>query len=108
MNPLLFEVADISETSVCPVARVMRRELKKIGIENVKVLYSKEQPVPLTPDTETAADNREPFDFEGGNSNQVGVFAGNRINKRVPGSIAFCPSVAGLIIASEIIKDLCS
>ncbi|QTQ12820.1 tRNA threonylcarbamoyladenosine dehydratase [Treponema parvum] len=113
MNPLLFEIADISETSVCPVARIMRRELKKRGIENVKVLYSKEPPISLTPDTETApdnetADNETPFDLEDENSNQGGVFAENRITKRIPGSTAFCPSVAGLIIASEIIKDLCS
>lgn len=81
LNPMLFEVADIAKTSVCPLARVMRRELKKRGIEHVKVLYSKEEPLAsgLT-DEETG--------------------------KAVPGSIAFVPSVAGLMIAGEVIKDL--
>lgn len=81
LNPTAFEVADISKTSVCPLARVMRRELKKRGIEHVKVVYSKEEPLPAkTQDEETG--------------------------KPIPGSIAFVPSVVGLIIASEVIKDL--
>lgn len=74
LNPGRFEIADISETSVCPLARVMRRELKARGIRGVKVLYSKEEPC-------------------------------NRGN-RLPGSIAYVPSVAGLMIAGEVIKDL--
>ena len=69
-----FEVADIAKTSVCPLARVMRRELKKRGIEHVKVVYSKEEPKPN--------------------------------GKDAPASIAFVPSVAGLILAGEVIKDL--
>ena len=76
LNPFLFETADIYETSVCPLARVMRRELRKRGIEHLKVVYSKE--VPLRPLEETDA----------------------------PGSTAFVPSVAGLLIASEVIRDL--
>lgn len=80
LDPTVFEVADIAKTSVCPLARVMRRELKKRGIEHVKVLYSKEEPKR----TEAEAEN----------------------GKTPPGSIAFVPSVAGLIIASEVIKDL--
>ena len=80
LDPTAFEVADIAKTSVCPLARVMRRELKKRGIEHVKVLYSKEEPKR----TEAEAEN----------------------GKTPPGSIAFVPSVAGLIIASEVIKDL--
>lgn len=81
LDPTAFEVADIAKTSVCPLARVMRRELKKRGIEHVKVVYSKEEPLPT-----------QETDEETG--------------KAVAGSIAFVPSVVGLIIASEVIKDL--
>ena len=81
LNATAFEVADIAKTSVCPLARVMRRELKKRGIERVKVVYSKEEPM------ESAV-----MDEESG--------------KSVPGSIAFVPSVVGLILAGEVIKDL--
>lgn len=81
LDAAAFEVADITKTSVCPLARVMRRELKKRGIEHLKVVYSKEEPLssPLT-------------DAESG--------------KAIPGSIAFVPSVVGLILAGEVIKDL--
>ena len=82
LDPTKFEVADIYETSVCPLARVMRTECRKRGIKKLKVVYSKEKPV--TP-AETAF-------TEGG--------------KAIPGSLAFVPSVAGLIIAGEIIKDI--
>lgn len=75
-----FEIADISKTSVCPLAKVMRKELKNRGIKNVKVLYSKEEPIKAVAD-----------DTNG---------------KHAPGSISFVPSVAGLIIAGEVIKDL--
>lgn len=74
LDPTAFEVADISKTSVCPLAKVMRRELKKRGISHVKVVYSKEEA---------------------------------RKKETPPASIAFVPSVAGLIIAGEVIKDLC-
>ena len=80
-NGGMFEVADISKTSVCPLARVMRRELRKRGIEHVKVVYSKEEPQPSTL-----------IDKESG--------------KAIPGSIAFVPSIAGLLLAGEVIKDL--
>lgn len=73
-----FEVTDISKTSVCPLAKVMRRELKKRGIDSVKVLYSKEEPI----------------------KSDIGE------EKRIPGSVSFVPSVAGLIIAGEVIKDI--
>ena len=82
-----FEVADISETSVCPLAKVMRRELKKRGIEHLKVVYSKEKALtPRAPEQEeeTSAVRR----------------------RQTPGSMAFVPSVAGLIIAGEVIRDL--
>ena len=79
LDPTLFEVSDIYKTSVCPLARVMRRELKARGIKKLKVVYSKEEAIKIP------APNGE---------------------RPVPGSIAFVPSVAGLIIAGEIIKDL--
>ena len=88
LNPAEFEVADIYKTSVCPLAKVMRHELKKRGVKKLKVVYSKEKAI--TPNKTTAA--------EGENE------AGSK--KAVPGSTAFVPSVAGLIIASEVIKDL--
>lgn len=69
-----FEVANISDTSVCPLAKVMRKELRDRGIDDLKVVYSKEPPI--------------------------------KVNQQTPGSIAFVPSVVGLIIASEVIKDL--
>lgn len=74
LNPLKFEIADIFKTSVCPLARVVRIELKKRGIKELKVLYSKEMPY--------------------------------KDGSRVPSSISFVPSTAGLIIASEVIKDI--
>ena len=86
--PTAFEVADISETSVCPLARVMRQECKKRGIRDVKVVYSKEKPV-NNGDSPVEPENLE--------------LKGNGI---APASCAFVPSVAGLIIASEVIKDL--
>ncbi len=81
-DPTMFEVADIFETEVCPLARTMRRELKKMGIGHLKVVYSREEPQkPLvTRETETG--------------------------KPVPGSLPFVPPVMGLILAGEIIKDL--
>lgn len=83
LNPAEFEVADIYKTSVCPLAKVMRRELKQRGIKKLKVVYSKE--MPLSPAVS-------------GESNPH--------RRQTPGSTAFVPSVAGLIIASEVIKDL--
>ena len=88
LNPAEFEVADIYKTSVCPLAKVMRHELKKRGVKKLKVVYSKEKAI--TPNKTTAAEGE----------NEVGS------KKAVPGSTAFVPSVAGLIIASEVIKDL--
>ena len=79
LDPTAFEVADIYQTSVCPLAKVMRRELKQRGVKGLKVVYSKE--VPITTDTE-----------ENG--------------KRIPASVSFVPTAAGLVIAGEVIKDL--
>lgn len=90
LNPASFEVADISQTSVCPLARVMRQECKKRGIKNVKVVYSKEKPV----ESKLTAEEKKSAEQKG--------------NGLAPGSCAFVPSVAGLIIASEVVKDLCN
>lgn len=79
LDPTAFEVSDISKTSVCPLCRVMRKELKSRGITSLKVVYSKEEPI-------------KPNLTENG--------------KQIPSSISFVPSVAGLIIAGEVIKDL--
>lgn len=96
LDPTAFEVADISKTSVCPLAKVMRRELKKRNIKNVKVVYSKEEPV------ESKVEVQEYHAvMQGENENSNG---GRR--KSIPGSLAFVPSVAGLILAGEVIKDL--
>ncbi|MBO4408460.1 MAG: tRNA threonylcarbamoyladenosine dehydratase [Clostridiales bacterium] len=84
LDPTAFEVTDIYKTSVCPLAKVMRRECKKRGIKKLKVVYSKEEPLhPL----EDAAEE-------------------NSSRRSIPGSTPFVPSVAGLIIAGEVIKDL--
>lgn len=78
LDPTKFEITDIYKTTVCPLAKVMRKELKKRNIKNLKVVYSKEEP-------KTQIENQE---------------------KRTPASISFVPSVAGLIIASEVVKDI--
>ena len=86
-NPMAFEIEDIYKTSVCPLARVMRLELKKMGIKSLKVLYSKEQPV------KPHAENDDDTEKE-------------ERKRQIPGSLSFVPSVAGLIIAGEVIKDI--
>lgn len=86
LDPTKFEISDIEKTSVCPLARVMRLECKKRGIKNVKVLYSKEKPSVKKNNSQTEMKN----------------------HKIAPGSVAFVPSVAGLIIAGEVVKDLIS
>lgn len=88
LNPCDFEVADIYSTSICPLARVMRRELKKRNIESLKVVYSKEKPTytPHEIDKNSSCKTANP--------------------KRVNSSISFVPPVAGMILASEVIKDL--
>lgn len=93
-DPTALEVADIYETSVCPLAKVMRRELKKRGINRLKVVYSKE--APLTPVVLS--------DLESGDCKENEITEGGR--RQVPGSNSFVPSAAGLIIAGEVIKDL--
>ncbi len=82
LDPTKFEITDINKTSVCPLARVMRYELRKRGVKKLKVLYSKEEPI------------------------KAHTSFGGTDKKAVPGSISFVPSVAGLIIGGEVIKDL--
>jgi tRNA A37 threonylcarbamoyladenosine dehydratase len=98
INPAMFEVADIYKTSVCPLARVMRRELKKRNIKKLKVVYSKEKPI--RPIEDMAISCRTHCICPPG--------AQHKCTERrdIPGSTAFVPSVAGLIIAGEVIKDL--
>ena len=103
LNPVAFEVADISKTSVCPLAKVMRRELKKRSIKDVKVVYSKEEPVEVKIGlTETGTDDVR--DKSAVTIQKEAENTGRR--KSIPGSCAFVPSVAGLILAGEVIKDL--
>ncbi len=85
LDPFLFEITDIEKTSVCPLARVMRRELKKRGISGVKVLFSKEEPRELYRD---------------------GLEEEQKGSRPAPGSVSFVPSVAGLMIAGAVIRDL--
>lgn len=98
LNPAEFEVADIYRTSVCPLAKVMRRELKKRGVKHLKVVYSKEKPV--RPIEDMSISCRTHCICPPG--------AKHKCTERrdIPGSIAFVPSVVGLIIAGEVIKDL--
>lgn len=98
LNPAMFEVADIYKTSVCPLARVMRTELKKRKIPSLKVVYSKEQPI--TPVDDMAINCKTNCVCPPGTARKCTQ------RRAVPGSTAFVPSVAGLIIAGEIIKDL--
>ncbi len=83
LDPSRFQVADIYETKICPLARVMRKELKKRGVERLKVVYSDEAPIRVSAEEEPPAGRRS-----------------------IPGSVSFVPSVAGLMIAGEIIRDL--
>ena len=84
LDPGKFEITDISKTSVCPLAKVMRRELKKRGIRKCKVLYSREEPVKPRISEETKGTAKRP----------------------VPGSISFVPGTAGLMIAGAVVRDL--
>lgn len=92
LDPSRFEVADIYKTSVCPLARVMRQELKKRRVRRLKVVYSKEEPrTPLGRPEETLPDTPQRLGAK---------------KRSAPGSTAFCPSVAGLLLAAEVVRDL--
>ncbi len=98
LDPTRLEVTDIFRTSVCPLAKVMRQELRKRGIPSLKVVYSKEEPL-------------KPRESEGGSCSTGCICPSGTTRKcttrnQIPGSIAFVPSVAGLIIAGEVIKDI--
>lgn len=98
LDPTKFEVTDIYKTSVCPLAKVMRRELKTRGVKKLKVVYSKETPI-------------KPMEEEASNCNNSCICPPDTTRKcttrrQIPGSISFVPSVAGLIISGEVIKDL--
>ena len=86
LDPTKFEVTDIYKTSVCPLAKVMRKELRLRGIKKLKVVYSKEEPIKIKRN-----DNEDEKNIK---------------TKQIPGSISFVPSVAGLIISGEVIKDI--
>lgn len=121
LDPTALEVADIYETSVCPLARVMRRELKKRGVKSLKVVYSREEPKPSAPQEpaggpaetmpqEGADRPAEIMHYEpaGGPATMPQEPAGRPVSgkRAVPGSVAFVPPAAGLILAAEVVKDL--
>lgn len=89
INPTAFKVADIYETKVCPLCHVMRKELRKRGVKNLKVIYSEETPLKPSPYSEDMKTDKN-------------------IKREVPGSTSFVPPVVGFIIAGEVIKDLIS
>lgn len=98
VDPTAFEVTDIYKTSVCPLAKVMRYELKRRGIRKLKVVYSKEKPIPPVDDMDISC--RQHCICPPGTERKCTQ------RRQVPGSTAFVPSVAGLIIAGEVIKDI--
>lgn len=91
LDPTKFEITDIYKTSVCPLAKVIRKELRARGIDKLKVLYSKEEPIQIKKNTNCESINNN-------------IASDN--HKQVPGSVSFVPSVAGLIIAGEVVKDI--
>lgn len=103
LNPAAFEVADIYDTTICPLAKVMRKECKKRGIDSLKVVYSKEKPIKPLEEKEDYQNNNSLEQNENDSSDVVRKGAQRR---STPGSTAFVPSVVGLIIAGEIINDL--
>jgi tRNA A37 threonylcarbamoyladenosine dehydratase len=98
LDPTRFEVADIYKTSICPLAKVMRRELRKRNVDHLKVVYSKEEPVKPIDDALISC-----------KENCICPPGAERTctqRRAIPGSNAFVPSVVGLIIAGEVIKDI--
>ena len=95
LDPSAFVVTDISKTQGCPLARVMRKELRKRGIEHLKVVYSKEEPLtPLTPPEEEIPDNA------------TETRPASTARRATPGSISFVPAAAGLVLAGAVIRDI--
>ena len=98
VDPTAFEVADIYKTSVCPLARIMRRELRKRGIQKLKVVYSKEPAI--TPIEDMSISCRTHCICPPGTARKCTQ------RRQVPGSNAFVPAAAGLVLAGEVVKDL--
>lgn len=98
LDPTRFEVTDIYQTSICPLAKVMRKELRTRGIKSLKVIYSKEEPIKL--------DDTMACSCKNGCICPPGTKRKCTVRNQVPGSISFVPSVAGLILAGEVIKDI--
>jgi len=98
IDPTKFEVTDIYKTSICPLAKIMRKELRARKIKDLKVIYSKEEPIKHFINDNEVYINDDIYSFE---TKEQSVR-----KKQVPGSISFVPSVAGLIIAGEVIKDI--
>ena len=98
LDPTKFEVTDIYKTSICPLAKVMRKQLRTRGIKKLKVVYSKEEPIKLDDNVESSC-----------KTNCICPTGTQRkcsVRNQVPGSISFVPSVAGLIISGEVVKDI--
>ena len=98
LDPTAFRVADIYKTKVCPLAKVMRYELRKLGIKKLKVVYSEEKPIRPIDDMEISCRNHCVC--------QTGTARKCTVRRDIPGSTAFVPSVVGLIIAGAVIKDI--
>jgi Dinucleotide-utilizing enzymes involved in molybdopterin and thiamine biosynthesis family 1 len=96
LDPGMFEISDIYNTSVCPLSRIMRIELKKRGISSLKVIYSKEKPIKI----------KSPDAYENSSFLSTDQIINQSPNRKIIGSIAFVPSSAGLLIAGEVVKDL--
>ena len=98
LDPTKFEITDIYKTNICPLAKVMRKELRKRNIESLKVIYSEEEPI--KPDDTNSSSCKTNCICPPGTKRKC------TIRNQVPGSISFVPSVAGLMIAGEIVKDI--
>ncbi len=98
-DPAAFEVADLYETSICPLAKIMRKECRKRGIDSLKVVYSKETPIRPIAEKQEDCGERPGYREESEGAHPK--------RRATPGSAAFVPSVAGLIMAGEIVNDLC-
>ncbi|MGN0412881.1 MAG: ThiF family adenylyltransferase [Lachnospiraceae bacterium] len=105
LDPTMFEVADIYHTEMCPLAKVMRHELKKRGIKKCKVVYSREKPISPKVEKQDVSLEEKQAAF-GTEENSVSKEKNPGRRRSTPGSVAFVPSVAGLVIAGEVIKDL--
>ena len=103
LDPTRFEVTDLYQTSVCPLSKVMRRELRKRGVDHLKVVYSPEEPM-----SPAASESALPDPMGAQNPEPVldDTLPRAPYKRRIPGSVAFVPSVVGLIIAGAVVKDL--